>query len=131
MLVLACIGTALFTATMLVSQEKILRMETVPIYFTLDDYLGFTTEADALRFGVLRPGDSGQRYIVFNNSNTYPVSITIRFAGEAGKYVRAEPQEFTLEPREGRKLDFDLKTPAYLPYGNYTGRAHITFKEAR
>ncbi len=98
--------------------------------FQVDDYVGINAGSDALHFGTIPPGNSGERYIILNNTNTFPVRVTSTFKGEAGKYAWTEPER-VLSPGEGKEITILLTVPPSLPQGNYTGTAYFTFREAR
>ena len=123
------LGTMKLTTRFFLAKENILRIEEIPMDFKVDNYLGIVTDNDALHFGTLSPGNSGDRFISLKNDNTFPVTITITFKGEAGKYIWTEP-EFILEEGEEREITIRVTVPSDLAYGNYTGTAYITFREA-
>ena len=134
LLVLAAIITVPVTTTLttrfFLAKENILRIEEIPMDFEVDDYLGINTDPDALHFGTLPPGNTGKRFITLKNDNTFPVMVTITFKGDAGKYVWTEP-ELLLSEGEARNITISVHVPEDISYGNHTGTAYFTFREAR
>lgn len=128
--VAAMLGTAALTTRFFLARENVLRIEEVPMDFKVGDYVGIVTDADALHFGTVPPGNTGQRFVSLRNDNTFPVRITITFRGEAGKYAWTEP-ELLLGEGEARNITVSVHVPEGLAHGNYTGIAYFTFREAR
>lgn len=133
LLVLAAIATmyctTVLTTRLFFAKEKILMIEVIPMDFEVDDYVGIFADNDSIHFGTIPPGNIGKRFIVLDNSNTFPVTVTVNFRGEAGKYVWATP-ELILGPGEEKEITIRVNIPSDLPHGNYTGTAHFTFREA-
>lgn len=133
LLMLAVIATVPLTTRLttrfFIAKEDILGIEEILMDFEVDDYLGINADSDALHFGTVPPGNTGKRFISLKNDNTFPVRITITFKGDAGKYAWAEP-ELLLSEGEARNITISVYVPEDLPYGNYTGTAYFTFREA-
>lgn len=133
LLILAAIatilGTAELTTRFFLARENILRIEEVQMDFEVDDYVGINTDADALHFGTVPPGNTGQRFVSLKNDNTFPVVITIAFKGEAGKYAWTEP-ELVLDGGEARNITVSVAVPEDMAYGSYIGTVYFTFREA-
>lgn len=91
--------------------------------------IGLNADTDAIWFGKLMPGSSGERGVFLTNNATYPLKVTIIVKGKVTDWITISHNNFVLEPSSVQKVIFEAKAPMDASYGNYTGRAKFIFKK--
>lgn len=93
------------------------------------DHFGLNADADAIRFGMVIPGTSGERSVLISNNAAYPLSVIILKSGDIAGWVDISENNFILKKNESRQIIFWLNAPKNSDFGNYTGKVQIIFKK--
>ncbi len=99
------------------------------MYVNVGDHFGLNADADAIRFGMVKPGTSGERSIFVNNSAAYPLRVIILKSGYIADWVTTSDNNFVLSQNEGKDIIFEVHAPKNAYYGNYNGKVQIIFKK--
>jgi|TARA_B100001964_G_scaffold94910_1_gene106364 uncharacterized membrane protein len=102
---------------------------TLDMLVKVDDHFGLNADADAIKFGMIMPGTSGERSIMVNNSAAYPLKAIILKSGYIADWVKVSENNFILKENENRQIIFEVSAPENADYGNYTGEVKIIFKK--
>lgn len=93
------------------------------------DHFGLNADADAIRFGMVMPGTSGERSVLVNNNAIYPLRVVILKSGDIADWVKLSENNFILKKNESRQIVFEVNAPENSSFGNYTGKVKIIFKK--
>ncbi|MDD5416594.1 MAG: hypothetical protein PHU12_01310 [Candidatus Aenigmarchaeota archaeon] len=99
------------------------------MHIQVNNYTGFNVDTDAIYFGTMPPGGSGQRDITIKNIENHSIKVTILTGGNISEWVSTIDNRFILEPNEERNTTLTVKIPKDAEYGNYTGIAKIRLKK--
>ena len=102
---------------------------TLDMMVKVNDHFGLNADGDALKFGMIMPGASGQRAITVNNSATYPLKVLISKSGYIADWVKVSENNFILDGDGNSTVIFEVSAPRNANYGNYTGKVNIVFKK--
>jgi hypothetical protein len=91
--------------------------------------LGFNTDKDALRFGIISPGMVATRKVTVQHPE--PATVSIMMEGQLRPWAVISPSLFELSVGETQEVVFDVEVPLWTPVGNYTGEAVFCIKEKR
>ena len=89
--------------------------------------IGFNTDKDSLKFGVVSPGVTPLRKVNAQYSRDAQVSIIM--TGQLAPWTQIEPSEFDLLANQSQEVQFRVYVPSSAAEGNYTGKALFCFKE--
>lgn len=93
--------------------------------------LGFNTDTDALKFGIVSPGMAASRKVTVQQREKATVSIMME--GQLGSWTSISPSVFEVGAGTGvgesQEVIFDVEVPLWTPVGNYTGEAVFCIKE--
>lgn len=89
--------------------------------------IGLNADTDSLKFGVVSPGISAQRYVLFQHSK--PAKVVVTMNGDLEAWTGITPAEFTITPEETKEVHFDVNVPVTAAPGNYTGTAVFCLRE--
>lgn len=101
---------------------------TLDVIVKVDDHLGLNADGDAIKFGMLMPGTSGERTIWVNNNANYPLRVVILKYGEIADWVKVSENNFVLKENGSKKIIFEAFVPKDADFGNYTGKAKVILK---
>ena len=93
------------------------------------DHFGLNADGDAIKFGMLMPGTSGERAIIANNRAAYPLKVVILKSGYIADWVKVSENNFILKENESRRVIFEAFAPKDIEFGTYTGKANVIFKK--
>ncbi len=102
---------------------------TLDMKLRIDDHFGLNADANALKFGMIKPGTSSERYILINNNATYPLKVVIVKSGYIADWVNVSENNFVLKENESKQIIFEAIAPKDSNFGNYTGKVKIIFKK--
>lgn len=102
---------------------------TLDMVVKVNDHFGLNADADAIKFGMIMPGTSGERSITVDNSAAYPLRVVILKSGYIADWVKVSENNFILKENENRQVIFKVSAPENSNYGNYTGKVKIIFKK--
>lgn len=95
----------------------------------VSDHFGLNADTDAIKFGMIKSGTSGERSILINNSAKYPLRVVIIKSGYIADWVKASENNFILKENESKQINFEVFAPKDSNFGNYTGKVKIIFKK--
>lgn len=104
--------------------EKITKLE---MSVRVGNRFGLNADDDGIRFGMIKPGTSGERSILLNNNASYPLRVKILKYGEIADWVKISEKNFILQSLENKQVNFTVYAPD-VEYGNYSGAVKIIFK---
>ena len=90
-----------------------------------DNMTGFNTNTDALYFGSMASGNTGERKFFVINSKDYAASIKIGAHGEAAGWLQFIPDNFNLDKKERKEVLARMRVPADAAEGNHTAEVLI------
>lgn len=93
------------------------------------DHFGLNADADAVRFGMIKPGTSGERAILVNNNAKYPLRVVILKSGYIANWVKVSENNFILKENESKQINFEVFAPNNINFGNYTGNIKVILKK--
>jgi len=105
--------------------EKITKLD---LSVKVDDHFGLNADTDGIRFGMVKPGTSSERSLLLSNNASYPLRVEILKYGEIADWVRISENNFVLQSRENKQVNFTVYAPN-VEYGNYSGTVKIIFKK--
>ncbi len=106
--------------------ENIINLD---MYAKVGGHFGINADADAMKFGMIMPGTSGERSILVSNSATYPLRVVILKSGDMADWVNPSENKFILKENESKQIIFEVNAPKNSNFGNYTGKVKIIFKK--
>lgn len=89
--------------------------------------LGFNTDTDSLKFGVVSPGILAKRSVYVEHSEDADVTIGVK--GDLAPWLTVEPLSFHLTTQEQQRVFFNANVPADAADGNYTAKVIFCFRE--
>jgi len=93
---------------------------------SIGDYVGFSTDTDAIRFGTIPKGGLGTRNITITNNRPYPLSGKIYVKGDIKDMINV-PIKITVNPNSS--IDIQYSMQANSSVGNYSGKSIIVLKK--
>ncbi len=93
------------------------------------NYLGFTADADSLKFGGVSPGVTSQRKVTVQYPRDTVVNVTM--LGPLQSWTGITPHGFILPSGQSQEVIFEVSVPPWAQPGNYTGKAVFCFKEIK
>lgn len=101
----------------------------VDVMFQVGDVFGVNLDrTDVLDFGIIPPGSSSiGRMVSVANPYEFPISVNVRFTGNAKQYLIV-PLEQTINPDEEKNISIWLSVPKNASLGNYSGKVIFQFK---
>lgn len=87
--------------------------------------MGLNTDIDALRFGKIIPGNSGERKIDISNNYGFPIKLSSRIEGQYAKAIVSEPKNIVVPQSENRTIIFTIALPEDIPLGTYNGTIYF------
>ena len=109
------------------SQYRVLDVEIIPAYVTIDYKLGFKLDNDALWFGKLPPGQTSSRKANIRNDYDFPIIIRMNSIGEMEDWLSASPNNFVLMPNETQEVQVVVRVPEDVSYGDYEGKLRVIY----
>lgn len=119
------VGVVLILAYIAIFPSKV---ETRGIYVTIDDYVGFKTDNDALYFGTIPVGGSGERILTVHHDFILPKKVVLIPTGEIADWIVFSDNNFWLDSDTNRTIIVNLFSPSQQAYGNYSGELEIEFR---
>jgi hypothetical protein len=86
---------------------------------------GFNTDKDALRFGSVPVGSSGERYFIFHTNEDAVVKIVP--SGDMVRFFSLSDYNFFLAKDDTKQIVADINIPEGTALGNYSGEINIYF----
>ncbi|MGV8140850.1 MAG: hypothetical protein ACP5NW_00240 [Candidatus Woesearchaeota archaeon] len=84
---------------------------------------GLNGDRDALRFGKIGPGSSGNRFIDINSTSNAIIEIYV--AGDMAQFLSIDTNKISVSPGEDKQIPVYISIPKGTPYGNYSGKIHV------
>ena len=84
-------------------------------------------DTDSLNFGVVSPTALAKRSI--NVQYSKEAMVKVKFEGDFSEWVSISPEEFLLNPKENKKVSFEVSVPEDAQKTVYTGSAKFCFIE--
>ena len=122
--ILLSIGITSITYSFYIIKET----KELDVILKVDDKVGLNVDSDAVKFGKVPPGGSGQRTISLKNNHNTPLKVDIRFSGEVRYFVHVSDNYFWLEPQETKEITAVAHVPKDTEFGIYTGKMRVLFK---
>ena len=129
LLVIAIVIISTFLTRMFYNSFIIENTYSLEMELKINDHFGLNADADAIKFGMLMPGTTGERAIFVNNSATYPLRVVILKSGYIADWVSVSETDFILGQQETRRVVFTVYAPKDAEFGKYTGKSKIIFKK--
>ena len=89
--------------------------------------LGFNTDTDSLKFGVVSPAARVKRSVWVNYSRNAEVEVS--FSSDFSSWVTIEPSRLSLQSPVAQEVFFLVEVPDDALPGEYQGRARFCFRE--
>ncbi len=89
--------------------------------------VGFNTDTDSLRFGVVTSGSLVERSIIIQYDHDADVSL--RPEGDLRPWMSMEPAAFFLPANATQQVNIGVNVPIGASPGNYTGVVHVCFRD--
>lgn len=121
--------TLIFSGYLLFNYSTIVDIKELKMYITVGEIVGFNVGTEAVFFGTIQRGGSGNRDLIVTNNYTFPVKIDIRAYGELAKWVYVSENGFLLQPNENKTVKVSLIVPKDANFGNYTGILKVNFRK--
>jgi len=121
--------TLLFILFILADEIRTIGRKEVQVSFKVANNPGFDLNDSALTFGSIPPGQSATRSLFITNEFERKVKVVIKIKGEIEKYLYVSENNFFLEPKEGRKVNFTVILPDNIPLGERTGIIEVRFNK--
>ncbi len=88
--------------------------------------VGVNPTGEKLDFGDLSPGTAAVRTVTLSNQTFFPVYVAVVRFGDISSLTKLNENNFTLRPRDTKKLEFTVFMPASAEKGKtYSGRVYI------
>ena len=114
------------------TNNKILKMEIIPMSVTFGDRVGFNiTNESFLSFGVISEGLSAERNITIENNYQFPVVVSLISNGEISEFI-SYPRKFYLNKGEKQSVIINVFYPKNIPEiekKTYTGNMNVIIKK--
>ncbi len=91
--------------------------------------IGLNIDTDALYFGKIPKGQSGQRYVTIINSHEKPLRVIIKTSGDGSGWIAPEENSFIINPNENKSVIITAKIPEDAGIGEYSGTVSVFFKK--
>lgn len=98
-------------------------------YLIVSDKIGFDVSKDYIHFGMVKPGGSASKHITLLNAGDKTYKIQTKVYGDLEGMVTFGLDDRYIQPGENKTIDFSIKVPQSMPYGNYTGRIEFIFRK--
>jgi len=110
--------------------NRFLILEQREIYssFIVGNHIGFDLNKTALTFGMVIPGQSGDRGLIIENTFNSKVKVSINAKGEISKHLIVSENDFYLGPGETKRIGFSVYPAEDAEFGEYEGVIQIYFK---
>ncbi|MFC2136037.1 hypothetical protein ACFLTH_15590 [Bacteroidota bacterium] len=92
--------------------EEVVDIEWAPYSFHISNHVGLVGDRDAVKFGGIMPGGSGERGINVSNDFDFPVKIRITTKGEKSDWITIKENNFILEPHTSKEVKLRVNIPA-------------------
>jgi len=86
--------------------------------------VGFNVDTDAVHFGIVPPGASGERSVVVETD--VEARIKIKSSGELAEWVSVSDNDFVLGRDELKKISITASVPTNAKTGKYEGEITIS-----
>jgi len=126
----AMIIIGIFLALSLYYGFLVVKIDELPMDFTVGDKVGFNADTDALHFGTNHPGGTSTRQIRVSNDNDFPVKVMISNTGNLSNWVTVRDYSFNLNPFSSTKVNYSVSIPVDAKLSKYTGISKIVIKRA-
>jgi hypothetical protein len=123
---LAALGAA---SSVLVYYNVILMEDRqIPMDVKVGDKIGFNTRTDALHFGTVYQGGESRRQLKVQNTNQWPVTVSVYNSGNISPFVLADKTAFLLRPYENTTILYTVSVPQKQGFGIYNGTSRVIVK---
>jgi uncharacterized membrane protein len=126
----AVILAVLFTAMFFFSYSPV-EVKEMGMHLKVANYTGFNLDTDALYFGAIAPGGSGERDLIISNEHTSDRSVKVYLLGELSAWVRPSESAFILSGGENKSVKFHVDIPEGAEYGEYEGTIRLVLTSAQ
>jgi hypothetical protein len=104
-----------------------LEVKYIDVVFSVDDYMGLSTEKEVLNYGVLFPGIGSTKSIKIINDYEFDIVLDVLVDEELRGFLFGEDRVFI--PKGGIiNHPFRLEVPRDASFGNYSGKIRLEFK---
>ncbi|OIO64380.1 hypothetical protein COY28_06435 [Candidatus Woesearchaeota archaeon CG_4_10_14_0_2_um_filter_57_5] len=100
----------------------------IPAQVQVAEKIGFDVNGSMLRFGMVRPGGCGMRFVDVNHSYPFPVKVNVKGRGNMSNWITT--QDILLEQGQQKRVTISVCPPDGTPYGNYSGEVRIRYVRA-
>ncbi len=110
-------------------KERVINEFEMDITITASKFVGLNVDTDAIHFGVVPLGGGSSRRINLTNSKDYDVLVYVeKDDSELSSLVYIDPNYFTLEANENKRVEIGVSVPEDFTPGNYTGKVRVIGK---
>jgi len=86
--------------------------------------VGFNVDTDAVHFGIVPPGASGERIVVVETD--VEARVRVKSSGELAKWVSVSDNDFVLGRDELKEISITTSVPEDAEIGKYEGEITIS-----
>ena len=90
--------------------------------------MGMNADNDSLHFGSIPRGGTSIRKMNLANNKNYPLLFNITIEGNFKEWVHVSNNNFILQPKENKEMEFITKVPDDAPFNIYNGTVYITLR---
>lgn len=123
----AAVIIAVSITSMVFFSSNPVEMKEVRMHLKVANYTGFNLDTDALYFGAIAPGGTGERALAISNQYDTERKVRILLSGELSHMVFPEEAEFIIPGKSDKSVMFRVLVPEEAKEGEYEGTITIMF----